>query len=183
MPVQIGGKPESTFDDPIGLLGDCHRRVERFLGVLVKVASDARGQSLSVEQRGALETALRYFREAAPKHTADEEESLFPRMRAAGGPAVEAVLAQVEALEADHVRAGPAHDEVDSLGRRWLDEGRLSGADAARLCDVVNELAAMYRNHIAIEDREVFPAAAAALTAEQRKAIGAEMAARRSLNP
>ena len=42
-------------------------------------------------------------------------------------------------------------------------------------------LAAMYREHIAIEDSEVFPAAAAALTAEQRKAIGEEMAARRSL--
>ncbi|MBE0658928.1 MAG: hemerythrin domain-containing protein [Bryobacteraceae bacterium] len=181
MPVQIGGKPESTFDDPIGLLGDCHRRVERFLGVLVKVAGDARGQALTVEQREALESALRYFRDAAPKHTADEEQSLFPRMRAAGGPAMEAVLAQVDALEADHARAGKAHDEVDSLGRRWIESGQLPEDDAARLCDVVSELAALYRNHIAIEDREVFPAAAAALTAEQRKAIGEEMAARRSL--
>jgi hypothetical protein len=36
---------------------------------------------LTEETRAALETALRYFREAAPKHTADEEESRFPRLR------------------------------------------------------------------------------------------------------
>jgi hemerythrin-like domain-containing protein len=181
MPVQIGGKPESTFDDPIGLLGDCHRRVERFLGVLVKVAGDARGQALTAEQRGALESALRYFRDAAPKHTADEEQSLFPRMRATGGPAMEAVLAQVDALEADHVQAGKAHEEVDSLGRRWIESRQLSQSDAERLCELVGELAGLYRDHIAIEERDVFPAAAAALTAEDRKAIGEEMAARRDL--
>jgi hemerythrin-like domain-containing protein len=179
MPVQIGGKPESTFDDPIGLLGDCHRRVERFLGVLQKVAFDARGHSLSAEQRGALETALRYFREAAPKHTADEEESLFPRMRATGGASIEAVLARVDALEADHVRAGPAHDEVDALGRRWIEDGSLPEADAARLCTLVEGLAAMYQEHIAVEDGEVFPAAAGALSEADKKRMGEEMAARR----
>ena len=36
---------------------------------------------MTEETRVALESALRYFREAAPKHTADEEESLFPRLR------------------------------------------------------------------------------------------------------
>jgi hypothetical protein len=41
---------------------------------------------LNEEQRGAFEAALRYFREAAPKHTADEEESLFPRLRRIGAP-------------------------------------------------------------------------------------------------
>jgi len=45
---------------------------------------------LTEETRAALESALRYFREAAPKHTADEEESLFPRMRQKRDPNVEA---------------------------------------------------------------------------------------------
>ena len=55
-------------------MSDCHRRIERFLTVLVRVAE--RG-SLEGEARGAFEAALRYFRDAAPKHTADEEESLI----------------------------------------------------------------------------------------------------------
>ena len=79
MPIVIGAKGESDFTDPIGMLGDCHRRIERFLNVLVSVAEQARGEAMNAEQHSALET-LRYFREAAPKHTADEEESLFPRL-------------------------------------------------------------------------------------------------------
>jgi len=34
MAIQIGAKPDSGFDDPIGMLKDCHRRIERFLGIL-----------------------------------------------------------------------------------------------------------------------------------------------------
>ena len=79
MPVQIGAQSHS-FSDPTGLLSDCHRRIEMFLGTLERVASVI-DRPLTEETRPALESALRYFREAAPKHTADEEESLFPRLR------------------------------------------------------------------------------------------------------
>ena len=38
MPVQIGARPDSGFDDPIGMLKDCHRRIAHFAGVLVAVS-------------------------------------------------------------------------------------------------------------------------------------------------
>jgi hypothetical protein len=41
------------------------------------------------------------------------------------------------------------------------------------------QLRDLYRQHIATEDNEVFPAAAAALSAADRHAMGSEMAARR----
>jgi hypothetical protein len=78
------------------LLGDCHRRVERFLAVLVHVAEQAHGEPFTGERRTAWDTALRYFREAAPKHTTDEEESLFPRLRAMDRADVKALLARVD---------------------------------------------------------------------------------------
>ena len=78
MPVQIGSKAHN-FGDPTGLLSDCHRRIEMFMQVLERVAQTI-DSSPEEEVRQSLETALRYFREAAPKHTADEEESLFPRL-------------------------------------------------------------------------------------------------------
>jgi hemerythrin-like domain-containing protein len=80
MPIVIGAKRESDFSDPIGMLGDCHRRIERFLNALLTVATSAKGGPLTSEQQTALAASLRYFLEAAPKHTADEEESLFPRL-------------------------------------------------------------------------------------------------------
>lgn len=181
MPVLIGSKPESSFDDPIGLLGDCHRRVERFLGVLESVCSSAQGGQLTEEQREAWANALRYFRESAPRHTADEEESLFPRLRALGGEAARPVLAEIERLEADHRRAGPAHDEVDRLGQLWLTHGSLSDSDTARLSAFIYSLIGMYRAHIALEDGTIFPAAAKLLSDIERRSIGAEMAARRGL--
>jgi hypothetical protein len=82
--IVIGAKRESDFTDPIGMLGDCHRRIERFLDVLVRVAEQAHGEALNEEQRGALDTALHYFRDAAPKHTADEKESRFPACAGTG---------------------------------------------------------------------------------------------------
>ena len=183
MPIQIGAKRESSFTDPIGLLGDCHRRVERFLAVLVHVTGQAHGEPFTGEQRAAWETALHYFREAAPKHTADEEESLFPRLRAMERSDVKALLARVDGLEQDHVRAAQAHAEIDRLGLDWLANGRLSTEDASRLTALLAQLAELYRAHIAIEDTEVFPLAAEVLSALDRQAIGGEMAIRRGLAP
>jgi hemerythrin-like domain-containing protein len=179
MPITIGAKRESDFTDPVGMLGDCHRRIERFLNVQVTLATREKGGPLTEEDRAALETSLRYFREAAPKHTADEEESLFPRLRRIDPAKTQAILARVDSLEQDHECAGKAHDEVDRLGQRWLTRGRLSTEDASRLSTVLDQLAKLYRNHIAIEDTEVFPLATRILSASDREAVGVEMAARR----
>lgn len=179
MPVIIGAKPESNFNDPIGLLTDCHRRIERFLGALARLADEVRGGEMTPEQRASLENSLKYFREAAPKHTADEEESIFPRMRASGAPEVMAVLDRVDSLEQDHRRADEAHAEVDRLGRQWLAEGKLGIEEAGRFAGLLRELTGLYRDHIALEEGDVFPAAAKALNEADRRAAGIEMAARR----
>jgi hypothetical protein len=71
MPIQIGHGPDHDFDQPLGLLSDCHRRIEHFLRVLVAVDDRAAGGPLAADHRRALEGALRYFEVAAPKHTAD----------------------------------------------------------------------------------------------------------------
>jgi iron-sulfur cluster repair protein YtfE (RIC family) len=150
--------------------------------VLAKVSSQARGGSLSDEQRIALETALNYFRDAAPKHTADEEETLFPRLRSLDKPEVKAVLSRVDALEEQHTQANRSHAEVERLGRAWLAAGTLAPPDAERLAAILAELVELYRGHIALEEGELFPVAAAALGKPERAVIGSEMAARRGLS-
>jgi hemerythrin-like domain-containing protein len=181
MPIVIGAKPESDFRDPIGLLADCHRRVERFLTTLARVAMDAHDGCLTGEQRTALETALRYFREAAPKHTADEERSLFPRLRSLNHAGIIPLLKHLETLEKDHEKAEQNHAEVERLGQAWLSDGSLPAPAVARFSQVVAELGDLYKTHIGIEEGEVFPAAAKLLNAVQRAEVGAEMAARRGL--
>ena len=96
MAVQIGARPDSGFDDPIGMLKDCHRRIERFLDILCQVAQQAQGRALSIDERSAVESAIRYFFESGPRHNMDEEESLFPRLREVQAAAI---LGNVQRLE------------------------------------------------------------------------------------
>jgi hemerythrin-like domain-containing protein len=181
MPVTIGARRESDFTDPIGMLSDCHRRIERFLQTLIALAHEAQGQSLRSEQRSALETSLRYFREAAPKHTADEEESLFPRLRRLNSPEALSALARVDVLEQDHQRAERSHFEIERLGQEWLSRGQLEARHSARLQELLDGLSRLYQRHIRIEDTELFPSAKRLLSAVECGIIGAEMAARRAV--
>lgn len=182
MNLQIGQAASPTFAEPLALLSDCHRRVEYFLDLLDRLGRDAGRADLSSAEREALATALRYFREAAPRHTADEESSLFPRLRRSGHPQAEAVLARVEALEADHATAAPDHALVESAGQAWLAAGSLPAERREAFCQAVARLMALYRPHIALEDGEVFPAAAVILSASELRQVGVEMARRRGVN-
>lgn len=177
--LQIGERPAPTFAAPLELLSDCHRRIERFLDLLLRVATQARGGPLSKTQREALEAALRYFREAAPKHTQDEELSLFPRLRLVRGLLSPEASAQLTALEDDHRQAELAHATVETIGQRWLANDGLAAADLADLVDTLTTLRATYARHIRQEDEEIFPLAARLLDAPTLRAVGAEMAGRR----
>jgi len=183
MPIQIGRRPDHGFDEPLGLLSDCHRRIEHFLDILIAVDTQAAGGALDAEQRRALDGALTYFAAAAPKHTADEEASLFPRLRASADPAAADALALLDALEHDHTDAQADHAQVDALVRRWLADDRLPERDAADLRARLARLGRLYQRHIAIEDQQLFPAAARVLSAEQVQQVGREMAARRRVRP
>ncbi len=183
MPVTIGSKPAADFSNPIELLSDCHRRIERFLAVLVAVMEQARGGEMTDGQKREWLQALEYFRNAAPRHTADEEESLFPRLRHIDQDRVQKALAEMDELEADHDAANRLHAEVDEIGRRWLSEGVLGASDAQRIEQALARLSELYARHIAIEDESVFPLAAAVLADTDKNTIGEEMAQRRGLDP
>ncbi len=181
MPVQIGAQSHS-FSDPTGLLSDCHRRIEMFLGTLERVASVI-DHPVTEETRAALESALRYFREAAPKHTADEEQSLFPRMRLKRDPNVEAAIKRLEPLEHDHLLAGSLHAEMEELGQRYLAVGSLESTGVEAFRKAIASLVSIYKQHIRIEDDLVFPLAKRLLSIADIAAIADEMAARRKAKP
>jgi hemerythrin-like domain-containing protein len=177
----VGAQHDHGFDQPLGLLEDCHRRIEYFLELLLKVAQEAPADELTALYREALDKALRYFREAAPRHTEDEEESLFPRLRALG---IEPdVLQKLERLAGEHETADRLHQEVESLGQDWLRAGKLAPSSRERLGQALLQLSKLYRSHIALEDSELFPLAARLLDQGNLRKIGLEMARRRGLQP
>jgi hemerythrin-like domain-containing protein len=179
MPVQIGAKAHQ-FTDPTGLLSDCHRRIEMFLGSIAAVA-EVIDRPATEDIREALEAALRYFQQAAPKHTADEEESLFPRLRGIANADLASALSKLDALEEEHRWANPLHDRLDQLGAKFLSDGRLSLAEIESFRAAIRDLRAMYARHISMEDTVVFPLAARVLSEEQKAIIADEMAGRRKV--
>lgn len=179
--IEIGRRADHGFDEPLGLLSDCHRRIEWFLRALLAVSREAKGGPLSSAARGALEQALAYFRTAAPRHTADEEQSLFPRLRASSHEEATRVMSAVDRLEDDHRLAEAAHATVDRLASRWLEAGELPESEAGALVETLEMLQRIYDAHIAVEDREVFPAAARLLSSGQLEEVGRQMAERRGV--
>ncbi|MGO9777785.1 MAG: hemerythrin domain-containing protein [Terracidiphilus sp.] len=176
MAIQIGAKPDSGFDDPIGMLIDCHRRIERFLHLLWVVADRAPGRALTDEETAAVQSALHYFRVGGLRHTADEEESLFPRLRA---ESTAGNLEELGGLESDHRSANELHLAVDALYSAWIATGRLSPEDEMRLRSNTEQLKHLYEDHILVEEKIVFPRAAEMLNSQAIAAMGQEFHARR----
>ena len=179
MPVQIGARPDSGFDDPIGMLTDCHRRIEMFLNILCVVADRAAGRALTGEESAAAQAALQYFRIGGQRHTADEEQSLFPRMRASGG---QEGLSEIEGLEGDHQDASGIHAAVEDLFSKWITGGALDLKGQDELLAATEHLKRLYTEHIRLEEQVVFPRAAQMLDAEAIHQIGQEFRARRQLD-
>lgn len=182
MPVTLGAKKEHGFDEPLGLMSDCHQRIERFLDVIGRVLELRGDKPLEPNEREALEAALRYFATAAPRHTADEEDSLFPRLRELQTPDAKAAMARIDALEADHRAVEQLHAEVEHWCRRWMELGRLASPQVGRLRRVLTVLVETYRRHIAVEEEEVFPLAARVLGSSALAQVGCEMERRRGLS-
>src|ERR1035437_1580365 len=176
MAIQIGAKPDAGFDDPLGMLKDCHRRIERFLHILCVVVDRARGRALTEEEAAAVESALQYFRAGGRRHTADEEESLFPRLRRG---LTAASFEELGGLESDHCDANELHDALDTLYSAWIASGRLSHEDDQRLLAATKRLKHLYEKHIQVEEKIVFPRAAQVLDGQTIAAIGQEFRERR----
>ncbi len=176
MAIQIGAKPDSGFDNPLGMLKDCHRRIEHFLHILFTIAHHASERELRAEEQQAVTAALHYFQESGPRHNADEEDSLFPRLRAAHP---EEALADLAHLEADHRQAEQLHQQVETIYRKWISDSALTGAQRQELLSATAELQRIYAAHIRLEESTVFPQAAQVLDASTIATIGSEFQARR----
>jgi hemerythrin-like domain-containing protein len=175
MAIQIGAKPDSGFDDPIGMLKDCHRRIESFLGILCGVVDRAQGRSLSDEERDAIRAALQYFRTGGQRHTADEEESLFPRLRKSNAKSFE----EIDRLEDDHHEANDLHGSVERLYSAWIESDGLGLEEVQQLRSQTTRLKQLYSDHIQVEETIVFARAIQVLDSYAIAAIGTEFRFRR----
>ena len=141
--------------DPFEMLERCHRRLEETL------------DPLRTPTRQALDEAMAFIDRALRRHEDDEEQSLFPR------------LARVPQLAGLLDRLTVQHRDQTALVEELRTELAAATPNEARLRDVVARLDAAYREHIAVEEQELFPAAKSALDADDLGGMASEMESRR----
>ncbi len=168
------GKQARAAADLASLLRDCHVRIRRF----TDLAEDA-GRRLDLplpELRDACANAARYFREALPRHVADEDETLAPRL-AGTSPEVDAALATMHAEHGDHAPLLAAL--LERLAARAADPADEAVATALEVA--AGELRLALAPHLHAEETILFPVIDAWSAATQVAALDACMARRRDV--
>ncbi|MCC7175872.1 MAG: hemerythrin domain-containing protein [Bryobacterales bacterium] len=180
---EIGNKPRTTeetatLDRPLDHLLACHRRIEERLAVLERAANhleDRRGEALT-----AIGNSIRFLDSNGVWHTADEEESVFPRI---AGRISEENRRFLQDLEAQHRDAEKHVEDLRAVYSLLISEGdaRPDRELPQRFREAVAALCADYRKHIAAEDERLLPLARSALNEVELKALSREMRIRRGL--
>lgn len=167
--------PGVGFEQPFDMLHACHERVQRTLGLLVRLRQHLVDHGADAAARDAARDVLRYFDVAAPLHHQDEELHVFPRLL--GPQATPQVRALVLHLQRDHVLMA-AEWAAARVPLQALAQG-LCAAFTPQDDAVLDRFAERYADHIAAEEGMAYPAAAAGLPGAELTAMGREMAARR----
>lgn len=160
-----------NYDDPLGLLAACHRRIESQCALLHKLVLHLQAQGNDARAQEAAVGIVRYFDTAGRYHHEDEERDLFPTLTA-HDPALTPVLRD---LAADH-----AH--MESVWRRLRSAlAQVDTGGPALDTALVEEFTALYRAHIEREEREIFPRARQLLGPAEMAALAQGMAQRRGI--
>jgi hemerythrin-like domain-containing protein len=168
--------PAAGYDDPIGMLLGCHRRIEKKLATLKSLVAHVAAKGVDAEASVAAQGVLHYFDVAASHHHEDEERDLLPMLELrVADPADRAKLeATTERIRGDH----------EEMARAWARlrkplEGLAEGL-LRQVTDLeVQALIALYERHIEVEETVIAPLAQRWLGEGDLLALGRAMAARR----
>jgi hemerythrin-like domain-containing protein len=161
--------------DVVDALLDCHARIRHFTATATALAGAAGAPSAEIASAAA--GVIRYFTEALPLHSADEDASIAPRLRAR---APEPVCAALDAMTRQH---GEIDRTLAEALPRWTEvaaDPTCLPAHAALLRDLAARLVTQWDEHLGLEEATIFPAIRAHLPEEERAQIQAEMRARRA---
>ncbi|WP_123105206.1 hemerythrin domain-containing protein [Acidithiobacillus sulfuriphilus] len=163
--------PPAAFRRPLAVLQACHGLIrnhcdslERLPDYLIRHGPDERTST-------AAQRALRYFRNAAPLHFADEEIDLFPRLLTVLDSREEKLADTILELVAQHGQE--LHDWA--VLEPFLET--VAAGERPSLPDL-RGYAAGLRQHIGIEEMVIYPLASR-LDPDSLTHIGVAMAARR----
>lgn len=167
----------ASTEVPLEMLSACHGRVQAQCATLQRLLDHLPNHGADRAATEAAQAVLRYFRQAAPHHHADEEADLFPALRKACPPRLGPRVATLtDALSAEHRMLealwAPLQAELDAVA---------SGQAAALRATTVGDFVDAYARHIEREETELLPLAAQCLDATALDRLGQAMRERRGI--
>ncbi|MDP1592621.1 MAG: hemerythrin domain-containing protein [Gallionella sp.] len=174
MITTLSGVTAPSFDHPLEMLRACHGKILRQCDTLQKLAAHLEHKGCDQQVQQAAQGILRYFDTAGQFHHLDEEQDLFPALRAAAGADNLTLDALLERLLAEHVFMLAAWEALHPVLSKLAE-----GNHAALTADLSGNFIRRYTDHIAIENAELLPLAARLLDPLQMELIGRRMAERR----
>lgn len=162
------------FNDPVGLLLACHKRILGHCELLEKLAAHVMEHGVDDEARKAAMQVHRYFSTAGMLHHMDEEKDVFPLLVRQSLKMADII----HSLKKDHQKMQDAWSALAPLLSRpqtIIDHPQFPG--------MADEFCRLYRDHIRIEEREFFSRAVHMLSSDQLKSIGKSMKDRRKPAP
>lgn len=163
------------------MLGACHERVERMLGLLTKLQHHVLVHGWDESVASAAHDVMRYFDQAAPLHHEDEERHVFPPLLAGDDAVLRRVVQRLQQdhrdMEAAWVAARAVLASVtESPPPVWA---HFSAPEEATLIGFTR----LYDRHLHEEDGLVYPAAQTCLSPAALQIMSADMMLRRGLQP
>lgn len=165
------------------LLLECHERIRRFMSMasfLAQATTTAHDPDRGSPDETIRDTAaavLRYFTVALPSHSADEDQSIAPRLLARPLPGEVAT---------GLARMAEQHAAIEALIAELAPSWRAIAEDPSALPDHatsmsrrLERLRGLWDAHLHLEESSVFPLARASLSAAEQREILLEMRARR----
>ena len=172
---------KADFTKPLDVLFQCHSRIAANLEALVRASETLRTSDEREfnEVFATIDTVLKHFATAGIKHTLDEEESLFPRMREYKDSVVSDIFEVIGQLEIQHKKAASIESSLNKVLLNLVTDENLDKPKLDLFCDLSESLYDLYRPHIQMENEHIFPSAIKILSKDELLAIGKEMYQRR----
>jgi iron-sulfur cluster repair protein YtfE (RIC family) len=172
--LTIGSRRPAAPQDVVDLLLECHTRIRSFCDLAVRLGEAP--SPAPEEVTDAATRVRRYLVEALPLHARDEEESILPRL-AGRAPEIDRALV---VMHAEHGAHGPLVDAVVALCGELADTPERHPALAPELARAARALREDFEEHLAAEERTIFPAIRSLVAPEERTRMLEELRARRA---
>ena len=168
-----GNNPAPDFNSPLDMLHACHDRIMDQCATLQKLMQHLPMHGCDAQAQQAAQAIMRYFDTAGQQHHQDEEEDLFPLLRASGNDDATRLIQQLL-------------DEHKNMEAQWstlrtqlqaIAEGKSTSLERMAVAD----FSLAYGKHVMLENMKLLPLAAKLLNEQQLRDTGKKMAARRGL--